>query len=228
MGRRQSKRTCTAPEGCDGLVEAWDLCNKHYLRLKRRGTLEVETPPADQPGERWLPLPGFDGLYYVSTRGRAWSAPRSTTRGGILKQAIDKHGYHWITPSRDGKQRPVAIHRAVMLAFAGPPEEGQEIRHLDGDPGNNCWEPGTEEETRAAGGNLIYGSHAANMADMADHGRSGSVFSLTHCPVGHEYTLENTRANAQGGYACVQCNRDYQREYQREWRKRKRGKGAAA
>jgi hypothetical protein len=216
-----SDKTCTAPEGCDRTdIVGYGLCNKHYLRLTRRGTLEVETLPADQPGERWVPLPGFEGLYYMSNHGRAWSAPRNTTRGGILKQTVDKRGVYWISPSRDGKQIPMPVHRAVMLAFVGPLPEGMEVRHLDGNTANNRWAPGNEEESRAAGGNLIYGTHAENMADMVAHGRSQSVSHLTHCPKGHEYTPENTRADTSSGAACRQCNRDYQREYQREWRLR--------
>jgi hypothetical protein len=42
-------------------------------------------------------------------------------------------------------------------------------------PGGNGirWEPGeTEEETRAAGGNLFYGSHRQNAADMVEHGKA--------------------------------------------------------
>ena len=39
----------------------------------------------NKSNERWLPVPGYEGLYEVSNHGNVWSAPRATTRGGILK-----------------------------------------------------------------------------------------------------------------------------------------------
>lgn len=215
--------TCNAPEGCDNPSRALGLCNKHYLRLKKRGTLEEAQLPSGQPGERWVPVPGFEDSYLISNYGQVWSKPRSTARGGILKQVVDKRGYYWVNPCSNGKQqRPQTVHRLVMLAFVGVPEKGQEVRHLDGDPGNNRWEPGDEEEARAAGGNLIYGTHAENMADMAKHGSNLVTARETHCPNGHEYTPENTRSRQRGGFACKQCTRDYHREYQRELRRKQR------
>lgn len=171
--------------------------------------------------ERWLPIPGYEGLYLVSNHGQIESLPRTTTRGGILKHIIDKRGYHHVTLTRNGKQKHFAVHQLVMLAFTGAPEDGHEIRHLDGDLANNYWEPGTEEETRAIGGNLLYGSHAENMADMTAHGTGLATARETHCPKGHEYTPENTRSRKRGGFVCVQCCKDYQREYQREYRRKR-------
>lgn len=31
----------------------------------------------DLPGERWLPIVGYEGLYEISDRGRVWSVPRT-------------------------------------------------------------------------------------------------------------------------------------------------------
>ncbi len=174
--------------------------------------------------ERWLPVPDYEGLYEVSNRGRVWSAPRATTRGGLLKLIPDSKGYQWVNPSRDGEQHPLAVHRLVMLAFVGPPLEGQEVRHLDGNPANNHWEPGDEETTQAAGGNLIYGTHAENMEDLVRIGQHYKA-SMTSCSKGHEYTPENTRTGSKGERLCRECSRTYQREYQREWERRRRAEG---
>jgi NUMOD4 motif/HNH endonuclease len=171
--------------------------------------------------ERWLPVPGYEDSYEVSNHGQVWSRPRTTTRGGLLKLIPDRHGYLHVTLTQNGKQKHFPVHRLVMLAFAGAPEPGQEVRHLDGNPANNRWEPGTEEESKAAGGNLAYGTHARNMADMAEHGTCLVTARETHCPKGHEYTPENTRSRQRGGFACKQCIRDYQRDYQKEYRLRR-------
>ena len=224
------KPTCTAPEGCDEpvLVLALGLCSKHYQRLRKRGTLEPTVIP-DLPGESWRPVPGYEGLYEASDHGRIKSLPRNTTRGGILKYSIHPiGGHHLITLTRDGRQEQFGLHQLVMLAFAGPCPPGMEVRHLDGNPANNHWAPGNEEETKAAGGNLFYGTHAQNMADMAEHGSCLITARETHCPKGHEYTPENTRSRRRGGFACVQCTRDYQREYMKEYRRKRKGQDDAA
>ena len=92
-------------------------------------------------------------------------------------------------------------------AFVGPYPEGMEVRHLDGDPANNRWAPGNEQETQAAGGNLIYGTHAENMQDMLRHGTNWQA-GVTRCPKNHEYTPENTRILKSGSRACLECGRD--------------------
>lgn len=132
-------------------------------------------------GESWLPVPGYEGLYEVSKRGLVRSFPRKTStgvRGGrILKPALRGHpGYERLYVTLCSGARATnwstTVHQLVMLAFAGPCPKGQEVRHLDGNPMNNRWEPGTEDESRAAGGNLFYGTHAENAQDMVKHGRA--------------------------------------------------------
>ena len=52
------------------------------------------------------------------------------------------------------------VHRLVCWAFHGKPEEGQEVRHLDGDRLNNL------------PSNLKWGSRVENCADTVRHGKS--------------------------------------------------------
>ena len=52
------------------------------------------------------------------------------------------------------------VHRLVLEAFVGPCPEGQECRHLNGDPGDNRLE------------NLVWGSPLENSLDMVKHGTS--------------------------------------------------------
>ena len=158
--------------------------------------------------ERWAWVADHEGLYRVSDKGDVWSAPRATTRGGILKQSVTQaNGYHWVSPSKDGEQKPREVHKIVMEAFVGPCPEGLEVRHLDGNPGNNRWAPGNEEETVAAGGNLIYGTHSENMRDKQRHGTEWQS-NVTECPQGHKYTPENTMINAKGSRVCLTCKRE--------------------
>lgn len=160
----------------------------------------------DGTPEEWRSVVDHEGLYLVSDHGNVYSVPRAKTKGGILRPCVDKQGRLAVNLTLNGKQKTRRVHQLVMEAFAGPPKPGQEIRHLDGNPANNRWTPGaTEEEVRANGGNLFYGSHAENMADMAEHGTHPGRL-ITRCPQGHEYTPENTiRYN--GGRHCRECNR---------------------
>lgn len=175
----------------------------------------------DATPERWCWVPDYEGLYRVSDRGDVWSEPRSTTRGGSLKHIIDKRGYHYITLTKDGRQRRFQVHRLVMAAFVGACPEGLEVRHLDGNPANNRWEPGdTEEEIRANGGNLIYGTHSANMRDKKEHGTEWQS-NVTRCPKGHKYTPENTRIYKSGSRACRECAKVQTREWMRAHATRK-------
>jgi NUMOD4 motif-containing protein/HNH endonuclease len=138
-------------------------------------------------GEIWRDVPGYENLYRVSNRGRVRSLPRMTVTGmhggRMLKPARRGHpGYErlYVTLCKGTRATnwSTTVHQLVMLTFAGPCPEGQEVRHLDGNPFNNRWEPGDEAETRAAGGNLFYGTHIENARDMVEHGNANGCGKL--------------------------------------------------
>lgn len=157
--------------------------------------------PMPEPGECWESVTVCPENYRISTHGRIWSRPRNTTAGGIMKQTADKDGRRLVTLTLNGRQRTYLVHRLVLEAFVGPRPEGLEGCHGDGDPGNNYLT------------NLRWDTHAANMQDMVEHGRSSSL-NTTHCPADHEYTPENTYVY-QGRRFCRECARARGREF---WR----------
>lgn len=161
------------------------------------------------PREIWHPVHDYEGLYEVSNWGRVWSAPRNTTRGGILKQATSERGVKSVNLTKNGKQRVRLVHQLVAEAFIGGCPEGQEVRHWDGDPSNNYVM------------NLLYGTRSENMQDMVRHGRNN--VAKTHCPQGHEYTPENTFINELGRRVCQICRR--KNALNAYYRKRERGEG---
>lgn len=119
--------------------------------------------------EIWKAIPGYEGFYEVSNLGRVKSlarmrkGPRVLTRVSekILTPFLHKHkGYvrHSVCLCVEDQRRTCYIHQLVLLAFVGPPPQGEEGRHLDGDGTNN----------RLA--NLAYGTHKKNMEDRRDHG----------------------------------------------------------
>lgn len=172
--------------------------------------------------ELWKPV-DFGTTYQVSSYGDV----RNLKTGRVLSGTINEDGYRRFYLSENGKcspHRSFTAHALVMRAFAGPCPDGMQIRHLDGDPLNNRWAPGaTEEEIRAAGGNLIYGTPKENCEDRdARHGRNGHS-GKTHCGTcGEPYDEENTYVNPAGQRCCRNCVR----ASGRRWDERNPGKRA--
>ena len=117
--------------------------------------------------EIWKDIPGYEGRYQASTYGRIRSVDREITqlgRGGqpftrrlkgrILRPAAtkkkDPHLYVVLGHGAHGS----TVHSLVARTFLGPPREGEEVRHLDGDAANNRVD------------NLAYGSRTENILDV--------------------------------------------------------------
>jgi NUMOD4 motif len=162
------------------------------------------------PPERWEPVPEIDGCTYSSYQACTLGAVRSTDRtagsrtlrGVTLKARPNNSGYLRVNMSCDNpahKPHTHTVQKVILRTFAGECPPGMEARHLDNNPRNNCWAPGSEEETRAAGGNLIYGTKPQNHADRPDPA----------APPDPQYecrnftTCGNTVANP--GRRCLEC-----------------------
>lgn len=145
------------------------------------------------PGEVWREVPGWEGLYFVSSLGRVWSKPRFKVRGGFRQLHVNKRtGY--ISVGLGGYySKSYAVHQLVTLAFLGPCPPGQEVRHLDGNRQN------------ARLDNLAYSTHAENMTDRRRHGTDPQA-NKTHCPRGHPYSDLNTFVY-KGRRSCRTCTR---------------------
>jgi len=102
----------------------------------------------------FVPVPGFDG-YEVTRDGRI-----RNFRGKLkFIQTEKRTGHCYVLYQRGGsKPRKLWVHRAVLLAYVGMPELGQECRHLDGKPKNNWIR------------NLKWGTGVENSEDMVRHG----------------------------------------------------------
>lgn len=91
-----------------------------------------------RPVEEWRALPGTEGLYSVSNRGRVRSEPLARRRSGrqrgrILSPSADSKGYLCFRVCVPGQpSRQWKVHRAVALAFLGEPESGQQVNHRNG------------------------------------------------------------------------------------------------
>lgn len=114
--------------------------------------------PLILPGENWLPIPGYEGIYDISTSGRIWS----NYQNGRMLHPGTNHGYPTTTlKAADGSTRTYRIHRLVLLTFRGPCPEGMESLHWDDNPVNNNLE------------NLRWGTREENLQDMHRNRSSG-------------------------------------------------------
>ncbi|WP_375292192.1 NUMOD4 motif-containing HNH endonuclease [Sphingomonas melonis] len=104
--------------------------------------------------EEWRGLPGFEDDYEVSSAGRVRTRPKPKA------VHTDRQGRKFITVTRDGKTKTIYVHTAVAGAFIGPRPKGKLVCHGDGNPANN------------SKGNLRYDTHASNMLDRDNHGRT--------------------------------------------------------
>ena len=112
--------------------------------------------------EVWEDVPGFEGLYRVSSHGRVLSCHVGRGRGlRLMASSPGKDGHLKLSLCSPKRRWYCKVHQIVMLAFVGERPVGKTlICHTDGDPANNHLS------------NLRYGTMADNMADTIRHGRS--------------------------------------------------------
>ncbi len=154
---------------------------------------------------KWLPIPGYEGLYEASSDGRIMSLhrfnPRGQAVGGFTLSAYeDNHGYKKVNLHLMGKRSNRPIHRLVMLAFVGPCPAGHEVLHSDGARTNNRLS------------NLSYGTRSDNVQDSLRHGTNVNA-AKTHCKHGHAFTEANTYRRGTGRH-CRKCTDMRRARYQ--------------
>jgi hypothetical protein len=101
-------------------------------------------------------------------------------------------GYHMVHLYMGGVRTPMTLHKAVMLAFAGPRPQGTEIRHLDGDRKNCRLE------------NLAYSTRTENEADKERHGTRlrGEASALAKLTVADVQDIRRRRGERQEALAA--------------------------
>ncbi len=95
--------------------------------------------------EEWRDIPGYEGLYQVSSLGRI-------KRNGRLKTfRKDRGGYLTVWLCKDSEQKNFKVHRLVAQAFIPNPENKRTVNHIDGYKHNNVVE------------NLEWATHSENI-----------------------------------------------------------------
>ncbi len=126
--------------------------------------------------ERWGWIPGWEQRYMVSTMGRVRShlgmEPKALSPG-LLRRPDLKGGAGYYAVALYGGEEPRVtrmIHRLVLLTFRGPPPDGFQAAHENGNPLDNRLE------------NLKWKSPQDNQRDKIIHG-------TTYNPIGAKNSM---------------------------------------
>lgn len=104
--------------------------------------------------------------YKVGNDGSIWSNHINGSKQGRtgpwwrMKIGLTRTGYCLAKFFKDGKQHNIEVQRLVLIVFVGPPPEGMEAAHEDGNPLNNDVS------------NLRWKTRSDNQNDRARHGTS--------------------------------------------------------
>lgn len=130
----------------------------------------METP------EEFRDIPGYEGIYQVSNKGRVKSLERIILRRDgskqpkkelILAPGTNRRGYYHVGLSKNSKIKYLFAHRLVLLAFVGPPPtDTHECLHNDDNPKNNNLS------------NLKWGSSQENSLQCFHKNRSKGTFQI--------------------------------------------------
>lgn len=136
----------------------------------------------------WKPIPGTGGNYEASSDGEV----RNTRTGRVLK------ANHALPYDRVklGRGKTIYVHRAVLLAFRGAPDDGQEARHLNGDRQDNRIE------------NLEWGTRVENAEDRLRHGTAPRLERHGEAKIGSA-TAERIRAAHADGASFREIGRRF-------------------
>ena len=129
--------------------------------------------------EIWKDIPGYEGRYQASTEGNIRSVDRVVySRNRYTGQPFARHikgcvlrpgsycktGHVSVVLGHGAVGSPV--HQLIMRTFVGPPPDGQEVRHKNGDPTDNRLE------------NLEYGTRTQNILDVFYQGKAWRKLDL--------------------------------------------------
>lgn len=127
--------------------------------------------------EIWKDIPGYEGLYKVSSLGRVLSLNYDSTGISKIMKGSIKRGYFRVELYKDRIGKRFLVHRLVAMTFLPVPEDLKryvgtrilQVNHIDENKTNNFVE---NLEWCTASYNLSYGTRPRRVLDA--HKASGS------------------------------------------------------
>lgn len=147
--------------------------------------------------KEYRPVPGYEGLYSVSSDGAVWSHRRER----VLPGTVSRKYVQFILSDGLGGRQHWTGHRLVYSAWLEPlaPNDGKLILHRN----DIQWDNRVE--------NLYLGTQLENARDRVANGNDGNA-RKTHCVNGHEFTEQNT-IKVRAGRMCRECKNERKRRY---------------
>jgi hypothetical protein len=179
-------------------------------RRKSRPDRSVRSESYTLPGERWAVIPGTNGRYEASDRGRIRSTPyegRGPYPAGKVLAQHEQNGTHYVVRLKiNGRYVTSQVQTLVLEAFVGQRPKGMAACHLNDHGFDNRLS------------NLKWDTQSAIVLQSFT---TGGRRKVTHCPHGHEYTPDNiiwqkhvTKDGLNRQHrACRKCSNERFRKY---------------
>ncbi len=81
--------------------------------------------------EQLKDIPGYEGLYAISSTGRVWAHPNRLHEGLWLKPSLKK-GYYFVCLCLGALIHQKTIHRLVAQSYVPNPNNYPQVNHLNG------------------------------------------------------------------------------------------------
>ena len=180
--------------------------------------------------ETWKPIPGYEGLYEVSSVGRVKNLGKHyrTNINGKMKLIhrdprittlrYDSDGYLKASLTKENKMKVFFVHRLVALAFIPQIEGKPQVNHINGIKDDNRVENlewcTSKENTIHAHKNNLCGivTKARRVAQLDDEKRIIAVYESAR-----KAELQFTNGRESCNISCV-CRRGYGRMYGFRWK----------
>jgi len=128
------------------------------------------------PRQQWTPIhdaaPGYEVNWDGEFRALERIVGNRVYPAQPLATTVNNRGYEMIKYRNAAGERVTrTVHSVMLNTFVkGGIPKGKQSRHLDDDPRHNTWRPGSEEESRRAGGNLFIGDGRDQHRDKVRNG----------------------------------------------------------
>ena len=160
--------------------------------------------------EIWKDIPGYEGIYMVSTFGNIKSLDRYVIKsngvrqlkhGKLLESQFNQDGYLQCKLCKDGKHKTVRVHRIVASVFIPNPDNLPEVNHKDCNRSNNHIE-NLEWATHKE--NVVYSTNLGHYKKPIgkDNWNYGGTKLKKYYENHPDEKLKLARPGAQNGRAC--------------------------